>query len=84
MKSFLIEDKEITVEIVHSSSRNCFHRQIYLISSNQILTEENIEQLRMQHAFMWGQETGVCNLSEVNEEDGRFFYTAKSVCDSGD
>lgn len=75
---------DTVVNLKGSSYRNCYATASYEIVSSERLTESDLSVLRAQGCFMSGQETGICNTESYQEIDGKYIYSASSVCDSGD
>lgn len=74
----------VEVRVTNSSYRNCLSRTTFQVTSPKPLTEEDLEILRAQGAFGYGQAQGGCDLDQVTQVDGLYCYTAATVCDSGD
>jgi hypothetical protein len=64
------------------TTANCYVQIDYELHSDVELNELELDKLRANHAFMYGQRTGHLLKSEV--VDGKHVYHLVSECDSGD
>lgn len=75
--------KNIQVNLVNATHRNCYTQHWYEVVSDQPLDENDRKELIAQNKFMIGQTTGQFNWQYETRHD-KFYYTAYSACDSSD
>lgn len=75
--------KNIEVNLVNATHRNCYTEHVYEVISDQLLDEQDRKDLIKQGQFMIGQVTGEFNWN-FKIIDNKYHYSVYSSCDSSD